>query len=269
MPWRDLLVLGLLASLLLPQPAVAGVTIDGIDYPDPLEKSNGSMVENVDDWERNRRPELLELFRREFYGRPPPTPSALTCSVSASEFPTVTRKLVRIGVTGPYGTASFTLRLFIPPGLSAPPPIFLPIDHRGAVTDNPTQDAEFFPMPSLTRRGYAAAAFDVAEVAPDDPATYRSRLIVLFHPAGTTLPDDAGRAISAWSWPPAASPTTWSPTRPSTERGSPSSGIRAPGRPHCLPGPRTPASSWSSPTTRVRPGPSSRGASTTASGSAR
>jgi hypothetical protein len=31
MPWRDLLVLGLLASVLLSQPALAAVTIDGID----------------------------------------------------------------------------------------------------------------------------------------------------------------------------------------------------------------------------------------------
>jgi hypothetical protein len=200
MPWRVLLVLGLLASVLLLQPALAGVTIDGIDYPDPLEKSNGSMVESVDDWERNRRPELLELFRREIYGRPLPTPSALTFSATVSEFPTVTRKLVSIRVTGPYGTASFTLRLFIPQGLSALPPVFLLIDHRSAVTDDPTQDAEFFPMLSITRRGYAAAAFDVAEVAPDDPAIYRSRLIDLFHPAGAILPDDAGRAIAAWAW---------------------------------------------------------------------
>jgi len=52
---------------------------------------------------------------------------------------------------------------------------------------------------TITKAGYAFASFDANEVAPDG-AAYRGTMINLFRPAGQELPEDAGRAASAWAW---------------------------------------------------------------------
>ena len=42
-------------------------------YPDPLTFANGSKVKTANDWTAKRRPELVELFEREIFGRIPAT----------------------------------------------------------------------------------------------------------------------------------------------------------------------------------------------------
>jgi hypothetical protein len=42
-------------------------------YPDPLTLANGSKVRTANDWTAKRRPELLEVFEREIFGRIPAT----------------------------------------------------------------------------------------------------------------------------------------------------------------------------------------------------
>ena len=39
------------------------------DYPDPLAYADGSKVKTADEWWSRRRPQLVELFEREIYGR--------------------------------------------------------------------------------------------------------------------------------------------------------------------------------------------------------
>ncbi|RPI41119.1 MAG: acetylxylan esterase, partial [Bacteroidetes bacterium] len=44
-------------------------TYDGL--PDPLVFENGDTVRTMEDWEARRKPEMVELFNREIYGRVP------------------------------------------------------------------------------------------------------------------------------------------------------------------------------------------------------
>ena len=74
------------------------------------------------------------------------------------------------------------------------------IDHRGAVADDPSRSSAYAPVATIVKAGYAFASFAVGDIAPDNGSTYRSKMINLFHPAGQALPDNAGRAISAWAW---------------------------------------------------------------------
>src|SRR5689334_5289848 len=39
--------------------------------PDPLRLENGKVIKTADDWWKKRRPEIVELFDREIYGRVP------------------------------------------------------------------------------------------------------------------------------------------------------------------------------------------------------
>ncbi|MCW0212396.1 MAG: acetylxylan esterase [Pseudonocardia sp.] len=66
--------------------------------------------------------------------------------------------------------------------------------------EDPAQNSGYAPVSTITGAGYAFAAVDAGEIAPDDRDGYRSAMIDLFHPADQDLPDNAGRAISAWAW---------------------------------------------------------------------
>jgi hypothetical protein len=180
--------------------AIADVNIGGISAPDPLEKSNGTKVSTTADWENTRRGELLNLFTQNIYGTSLPKPTAQTFSVASADFAGVRRKTVTITVSGPSGTKSFPLRLFIPTGTAQKPSVFLLIDHRGTSTDDPAQNDEFFPVAQILSRGFAVAAFHAGDLAPDDATAYRNGVINLFYPASAPLPANAGKTLSAWSW---------------------------------------------------------------------
>lgn len=175
------------------------ITIGGQRYPDPLRLDDGSPVTDRQTWENARRDELLAAFRENVYGRSLPLPEQQSFDVSSTDLGGVTRKDVRIGVTGPEGTGSFPLRLFVPDG-ERPRGTFLMIDHRGSAGDDANSTSGYAPVATITRAGYAFAVIDAEQIAPDDSESYRSTIINLFHPAERELPDDAGRAVSAWAW---------------------------------------------------------------------
>src|SRR5690349_21760413 len=54
--------------------------------PDPLRFNNGQPVKTANDWWTKRRPEIVELFDREIYGRlPPKTPAVKWQVVSTTK----------------------------------------------------------------------------------------------------------------------------------------------------------------------------------------
>src|SRR5271155_5462405 len=67
-----------------PSPATAPTTrrienhdeskVISFTLPDALTLENGQPVTDADTWYKQRRPELLEIFRREVYGRDPGRP---------------------------------------------------------------------------------------------------------------------------------------------------------------------------------------------------
>ncbi|MDN5763936.1 MAG: hypothetical protein L0H41_16685, partial [Microlunatus sp.] len=111
----------------------ATMTLEGTQVPDPLALDNGDTVDSVQTWERQRRPELLEAFQAHVYGQSLPEPADIAFD---EETLGDGGKKVAIEVTGPEGSASFTLRLFVPAS-SEPKGTFLLIDHRGSVGDDP------------------------------------------------------------------------------------------------------------------------------------
>ncbi|MEV1292660.1 acetylxylan esterase [Pseudonocardia sp. NPDC049635] len=180
--------------------ADATITLGGADYPNPLRLQDGMAVDGPESWEYVRREELLADFREHVYGQSLPFPAEQTFDVSTSDTGDVVRKTVTIGVTGPEGSGSFDLRLFVPQTDGQPRGTFLMIDHRGSVGDDPGRSSSYAPVSTITDAGYAFAVIDANDLAPDDSGSYRDGVIDLFHPSGQDLPDDAGRAISAWAW---------------------------------------------------------------------
>lgn len=172
------------------------ISIDGVELPDPLKSDAGDVVGSAAAWERERRPELLKAFQENVYGTTLPAPTRTTYRDAGGG--NGSAKKVTITVTGPAGSASFTLRLFVPSSGKAKG-TFLLIDHRGSVGDDPSSGG-YAPASTITGAGYALAALNAKEVAPDDAGSYRDGVINAFYPAGQDLPADAGRTISAWAW---------------------------------------------------------------------
>ncbi|OLL70432.1 Glycoprotein gp2 [Pseudonocardia sp. Ae168_Ps1] len=186
-----------------PTPAVAAsavgaaIPLGGLEVPDPLALDSGGRVTSARQWEQQRRPELLKAFQENVYGTSLPAPTKTTFSQDSGASGGSAKKIT-ITVTGSEGTASFTLRLFTPSS-GKPKGTFLLIDHRGSVGDDPGSGG-YAPVSTITGAGYALAALNAEEVAPDDAGSYRDGVIKAFYPAGQDLPPDAGRTISAWAW---------------------------------------------------------------------
>jgi dienelactone hydrolase len=176
------------------------VRIDGQDYPNPLRSDDGGSVTTAAEWQKTRRGELPAAFRHDVYGQGLPVPTAPTFQVTTTDFPGVTRKNVEVTIAGTGGTGSFEVKLFVPKTGAAPRGTFLMIDHRGAVGDDPSRSSGYAPVATIVKAGYAFASFRAGDIAPDDARTFRSKMINLFFPADQALPEDAGRAISAWAW---------------------------------------------------------------------
>lgn len=175
--------------------------------PDALRFADGRRVSTKDEWTA-RRAELLELFAKHVYGRSPPKPDTLDFAVveeNASAMDgaaTLRRIVVRSTVQG--REHAFGLTLFLPNAAAARSGVFVLISTRPKSNIDPTraEKSEYWPAEDVVTRGWAIAAIDVEDLAPDDKARFADGVIRLFEgdaAAGPRAPD-AYKAIGAWSW---------------------------------------------------------------------
>lgn len=171
--------------------------------PDPLRLADGGQVATAEMWRAKRRAEILESFRTQVYGRTPKMasrPSFVVKDVTPGMMGgTATRKQVAITVEGPGGKLTFNLLLFVPSKAAKPAPVFLLICNRGTDNIDPTREKKspFWPAEEIVARGYAAAAFQVGEVAPDRDAHYQEGIFPVLGGARTP---DSWATIAAWAW---------------------------------------------------------------------
>ena len=149
-----------------------------VKLPRLLSGLDGSPVENSEDWERRRRPELLAFFTKNVYGeRPVERPADLTFEPVGADrvYPAanMVRRQVRLSFSGPQGRWSFMATAFLPRTADAsnPVPTFVLICNRAlekyADLDRRTK-SEFFPPEEIVRRGYAVVLFKNTELAQDE-----------------------------------------------------------------------------------------------------
>ena len=85
--------------------------------PDPLLMTDGDRVKTVKEWETQRRPEILELFKKEMYGRAPGKPSNLKFSVFDEQQVLkgkAVRKQVEIQFAGKADGPRMTVLIYLP-----------------------------------------------------------------------------------------------------------------------------------------------------------
>ena len=173
--------------------------------PDVL-RGAGGRVSTPDGW-RQRRHELLELFRANVYGRSPGPPDTLRFEIVEEDRRAMggAATLKRVSVISARAGREhrFLLTLFLPNAGSSPAGLFLLLNNRPPTNTDPARKERsgFWPAEDVIARGYAIAALQVADLAPDDPKRFREGVIGMFEGTGEgERPGDAWGALAAWAW---------------------------------------------------------------------
>ncbi|QDT16967.1 dienelactone hydrolase family protein [Alienimonas californiensis] len=170
-----------------------------------------------------RRAEIVRLFEQHVYGVAPPAPDKMTFKSNGmvqqdrgtGERVAEQWRTVRFTCETPTGPFSFPFTIVLPreATLETPVPLFVVIAHPARMeklgakdgrTDSfPWEDTDFFPWKAIVKAGFAAAVLPAGELAPDDRATFQTKLLAAYGlPEGV----DEGRAadapgnIAAWAW---------------------------------------------------------------------
>lgn len=171
----------------------------------PLQTSEGGMISSTEGWPAQRR-RVLELFRENVYGRSPGKPDRLSFEILESDASAMSGQatLRRISVKSRVGSRQhqFELILFVPKAAVGPVPVFLLLNNRGReLTDpNRAERSDFWPAERAIQRGFAIAALQVGELAPDDRERFRDGVIRLFEGESESRAPDAWGALAAWGW---------------------------------------------------------------------
>lgn len=179
--------------------------------PDPLITNDGQAVTSADAWWHVRRPEIVEDFDREVYGRvPPDVPDVRWEVVSITHdmngaYPVVVKKLAgRVDNSSyPEIEVNIDLTLTTPANTQEPVPVMLhfgfafppgmPPPSGGGTSDGPTWQQQ------LLARGWGYAVLIPTSVQADHGAGLTEGIIGLTNRGRRRKPDDWG-ALRAWAW---------------------------------------------------------------------
>lgn len=170
---------------------------------------DGTQVKDERTWFQKRRPEILELFRREEYGRLPDMSDVKIRIRVADSRQSETimegraiRKTVEVEAVRREIHFSFNFVVFIPVGLDHPAPAFVTICNRGIRDSDPARHflSPFYPAETIISRGYACASFRTQEVAPDYDEGFTTCFHRLFPDYIENRPHDAWGALTVWAW---------------------------------------------------------------------
>ena len=203
--------------------------------PDPLACADGAAVRDAAAWRGKRRPELLDLFSRDVYGRTPVgRPDGMHFEVVSVDRHALegraTRKEIALwlaaGRTGP----AIHLLLYVPNAGSGPPwPTFLGLNFYGnhTIANDPGipladgwmssdapgtenhkateaargSDATKWRVEEVIARGYATATIYCGDLCPDRPDGLKDGVSGwLAGPGMADRAPDAWGAIGAWAW---------------------------------------------------------------------
>lgn len=164
-----------------------------------------SRVTSREQWPA-RRAAILELFREHVYGRRPGRPDSLDFEVIETNGKALdgAAALQRVAVVSRHRGREhrFETILFVPNGRSGQVPVFLLLNNRPPSNTDPTRATKspFWPVEEMIGRGYAIAALQVGDLAPDNAKTFTEGVIRLFEGDAQQRPANAWMALAAWGW---------------------------------------------------------------------
>lgn len=172
--------------------------------PDLLISAKGEKITSMELWNNVRRPELLELFRENIFGRVPATKYKETFKVISTDRAAMegkaTQKQIEILIESGEKSLSFGLTLVTPNDVKQPVAVFLLIDPWFAENNNPhwKQNNEYWPVYEAIKRGYGMAVFNAALLDPDTFDNFKNGIHAVLDQY--PRPADAWGTLAAWAW---------------------------------------------------------------------
>jgi hypothetical protein len=191
-----------------------------LNLPNPLVLNDGKKVTTAKQWWNSRRPEIVEDFDREMYGRVPKNTPKVTWEVTSitneknGDIPIITKKLVGHvdNSSYPLDTVNIQLTLTTPANATGPVPvimqfgfIFPPGFHPHPRPDATATSGPPPPPPGQTwqqqvlAKGWGYAVISPNSVQADNGAGLTKGIIGLMNKGQPRKPDDWG-ALRAWAW---------------------------------------------------------------------
>ena len=213
------------------------------DLPDPLTLKNGKKVTTAEVWRKERRPEIVEDFDREVYGRVPKETPKVKWEVTATEsqtvgdVPVVTKRLIGHVDNSAYPpiTVDIQLTLTTPEKATGPVPVIMEFGFGGFGGEGPKGPpggGKGGPswQQQVIAKGWGYAIIVPNSIQADNGGGLTRGIIGLCNKGQPRKVDDWG-ALRAWAWGASRASTTSRRTRRWTRSGSESRGCRGTARP--------------------------------------
>jgi hypothetical protein len=180
------------------------------DLPDPLTLKDGRRVTSATMWRQLRRPEIVEDFEREVYGRVPkivpPVSWRVTQTVTTTigGVPVVARQVVGHVDNPAYPAIAVDIRMAVvmPTDARRPLPLLMMFSN-GAMPPSPepaiAADAPVSSARQLIARGWGYASINTTSIQADNGAGLTRGIIGLVNKGQPRKPDDWG-VLRAWAW---------------------------------------------------------------------
>jgi hypothetical protein len=183
--------------------------------PDPLIMKNGQPVKTPHDWWEKRRPEIVEDFDREVYGRLPQNIPSVTWKVVAikdttvGDYPVKEKTLSGVVDNSTYPGINVEIELVLatPANATGPVPVVMEFGFIRWPFRTPQTGQSPQPIPGsepgwkeqLISRGWGYSVISPASIQADNGAGLRSGIIGLVNKGQPRKPDDWG-SLRAWAW---------------------------------------------------------------------
>ncbi|MFD2203335.1 acetylxylan esterase [Shivajiella indica] len=171
--------------------------------PDLFVSFEGRRIKSIEDWEKIRRPEIIQAFADQMYGHLPKDYDQMAFE---ARFPAnnpygnlADYKIIELKVSRKGNSQIIPLHLFTPKLQKGPVPVVLLISHRAVDQLIADMEDQFFDIQQIVGRGYAAAVFDVEYVSPDDKERFADGILKTLYPEQMQMPNGM-RGLGSWAW---------------------------------------------------------------------
>ena len=180
------------------------------DLPDPLTLKNGRKVTTADAWWKQRRPEIVEDFEREVYGRIPAGVPAVkwelkqTVNTVVAGVPVVAKQLAGHVDNSSYPAIAVDIQmtLVLPANRKSRVPVLMMFSNAALPPSPPPVGSPAGPLSSAQQviaAGWGYASISPASIQADNGAGLTRGIIGLVNKGQARKPDDWG-ALRAWAW---------------------------------------------------------------------
>ncbi|MBE9511237.1 MAG: acetylxylan esterase [Bacteroidetes bacterium] len=202
--------------------------------PEILISGEGKKIDNTYEWLQIRRPEILDMFRHQVYGKVPENEIKVSFVPSETKYMALSGKAVRkeisIIVSNGIDSVNISLLIYLPDKKSQPVPLFIGLNFYGNhtinsdpgititqswmrnkkefyITENKATDMSrgvrqsCWPVEKILDRGYGLATIYYGDIDPDYDDGFKNGIHPLFYKGNrqNPAPDEWG-SISTWAW---------------------------------------------------------------------